>query len=181
MQKKTVLYIEDDKSLVEILAYNLKSEGYGVLSAFTAEDGFRIATMEQPDVIVLDLMLPDMDGLDLMRLLTSSHRTQHIPIIILTAKAEETDEVVGFELGTLDYIVKPFSVRVFLRRLKSLLRRVSAVSPVVNPSTAMTVYPIFTSRHFESTLNDAFVLMPFTLLWSARVWNHLQSIVIKEG
>src|SRR5215468_11004653 len=123
MSKAKVLVIEDDRSLAEVLSYNLKGAGYEVLVATDGQDGLLKAETKSPDLVVLDLMLPVVDGLDVCRRLRAQPATREIPIIMLTAKAEESDEIVGFSLGADDYVTKPFSVKVLLERIKALRRR----------------------------------------------------------
>src|SRR5947199_3938498 len=122
MPKARVLVIEDDRSLAEVLSYNLKAAGYEVLVATDGQDGLLRAETKSPDLVVLDLMLPVVDGLDVCRRLRAQPTTREIPIIMLTAKAEESDEIVGFSLGADDYVTKPFSVKVLLERIKVLRR-----------------------------------------------------------
>src|SRR6266849_8465142 len=123
MAKLKVLIIEDERGLTEVLTYNLEREGYHTIVAHDGQEGLRKAQTILPDLILLDIMLPIVDGLDVCRRLRSSEVTQQIPIIFLTAKAEETDQVVGFSLGADDYVTKPFSVKVLLQRIKALQRR----------------------------------------------------------
>lgn len=123
MARPRILIIEDERGLTDVLTYNLQREGYDVLVAHDGQDGLRKAQMQLPDLILLDLMLPTMDGLEVCRELRSGERTRTIPILMLTAKAEETDQVVGFTMGADDYVTKPFSVKVLLQRIKALQRR----------------------------------------------------------
>ena len=118
-----VLVIEDERALTDVLGYNLKREGYEPIIAHDGQEGLRKAQTLLPDLIVLDLMLPVLDGLEVCRELRAGERTRDIPILMLTAKAEETDQVVGFSLGADDYVTKPFSVKVLLQRLRALQRR----------------------------------------------------------
>ncbi len=120
MSKLRILVIEDEKDIVRLLKYNLEKEGYQVLSASDGEAGLALARKEQPDLLILDLMLPKMDGMQVCRALRQESK---IPIIMLTAKKEEIDRIVGLELGADDYMVKPFSVRELGARIKSVLRR----------------------------------------------------------
>ena len=120
---KHILVIEDDQSLSDVLSYNLKQEGYSVSVARDGQDGLRQAQSKVPSVIVLDLMLPVIDGLEVCRRLRADPAFADVLIIMLTAKSEETDQVVGFTLGADDYVTKPFSVKVLLERIKALLRR----------------------------------------------------------
>jgi len=123
MSKEKMLIIEDEKDIVKMLDYNLKKEGFKTLSAYNGEDGLDMASKENPDLILLDLMLPEIDGFDVCKALKSDPKTSHIPIIILTAKDQETDKIVGLELGADDYVTKPFSPRELIARIKAVLRR----------------------------------------------------------
>ena len=129
MAKNKILIVEDEASLVEVLSYNLQREGYEVAVAKEGHEGLRKAQMQLPDLIILDLMLPGMNGLDICRELRSSPRTANISILMLTAKGEETDQVVGFAVGADDYVTKPFSVKVLLQRIQVLLRRSTEPEP----------------------------------------------------
>jgi two-component system phosphate regulon response regulator PhoB len=123
MAKSRILVVEDDPALADVLAYNLNRAGYDVARARNGVDGLEQATHAVPDLIVLDLMLPEMDGLEVCRRIRSEAATRNILILMLTAKSEETDQVVGFNVGADDYVTKPFSPRVLLERVKALLRR----------------------------------------------------------
>jgi two-component system phosphate regulon response regulator PhoB len=118
-----ILVIEDERGLTEVLEYNLKREGYETVVAHDGQEGLRKAQTLLPDLILLDIMLPGLSGLDVCRELRSGDRTRDIPIIIISAKAEETDQIVGFSLGADDYVTKPFHVKVLLQRIKALQRR----------------------------------------------------------
>jgi len=123
-----VLVIEDEVDLATTLEYNLKSEGFQTRVAHTGRQGMANATSDPlPDVIVLDLMLPDLSGTEICRKLREAERTRDIPVIMCTAKGEEIDRVVGFEVGADDYIVKPYSVRELMLRIRALLRRAHRV------------------------------------------------------
>ena len=123
MSKPRILIIEDERALTEVLVYNLNREGYETIVANDGQEGLRRAQTLLPDLIILDLMLPLMNGLEVCRELKAGERTRAILILMLTAKAEETDQVVGFSLGADDYVTKPFSVKVLVQRLKALQRR----------------------------------------------------------
>lgn len=123
MGHKLILIIEDEPALTEVLTYNLQREGYETAVAHDGQEGLRKAQTLLPDLIILDLMLPLVKGLDVCRELRAGERTRDIPIVMLTAKAEETDQVVGFSMGADDYVTKPFSVKVLIQRLKALQRR----------------------------------------------------------
>jgi len=126
MAKTKVLVIEDDRSLAEVLTYNLKQSGYDVIVATDGQDGLLQAELKMPQIVILDLMLPVVDGLDVCRRLRASSATKDMLIVMLTAKAEESDELIGFSLGADDYVTKPFSVKVLLERIKALRRRQTA-------------------------------------------------------
>lgn len=120
---KKLLIVEDDRSLASVLEYNFDSAGYEVFCAHDGQDGINQARNKNPDVIILDLMIPVVDGIEVCRQLRSESATRQTPIMMLTAKAEETDQLIGFSVGADDYVVKPFSVRVLLEKVKSLCRR----------------------------------------------------------
>lgn len=122
-----ILVVDDENDLVELLDYNLKKEGYSVLLAGDGISALAIAAKELPDLVVLDIMLPGMQGLDVLRELKKKPETQAMPVILLTAKSEELDKVLGLELGADDYMTKPFSPRELVARVKAVLRRASAV------------------------------------------------------
>jgi two-component system phosphate regulon response regulator PhoB len=123
MPKPKILLIEDERSLVEVLSCNLEREGFEVLAAYDGQNGLRQAQLKLPDLVVLDLMLPQKPGLEVCRELRMSPRTRDIPIIMLTAKSEESDELVGFATGADDYVTKPYSMKVLVQRIKKELRR----------------------------------------------------------
>ncbi|MCG8639319.1 MAG: response regulator transcription factor [Desulfobacterales bacterium] len=123
MSKETILIVDDEEDIIELIKYNLKTEGYMVLTAQTGEKAIQIARQSQPDLMVLDLMLPGIDGLEVTRYLRNHEMTRDLPIVMLTAKGEEADVVTGLELGANDYISKPFSPKVLVARIRSILRR----------------------------------------------------------
>jgi two-component system phosphate regulon response regulator PhoB len=125
MKQQTVLIIEDERSLSEVLTYNLEKEGFRVVTAADGQDGLRKAQATSPDLVVLDLMLPVIDGLQVCRQLRADSRTQHIRILMLTARSEEVDEIVGFNMGADDYVTKPFKLKPLIHRIKALVRRAS--------------------------------------------------------
>ncbi|WP_297289920.1 response regulator [uncultured Flavonifractor sp.] len=131
---KRILIVEDEKNIVDILSFNLSKEGYETLEAYDGEAGLQLALEQNPDLILLDLMLPKMDGFDVCRNLRKENRST--PVIMLTAREEETDKVLGLELGADDYITKPFSMRELLARVKANIRRNEMVagSPAPAPS-----------------------------------------------
>jgi two-component system, OmpR family, phosphate regulon response regulator PhoB len=120
-----ILVVEDETDIQEVLEYNLKRDGHDVVLTGTARDGLRHARERRPDLVLLDLMLPDGSGTELCKTLRQDAATRGVRVVMLTAKGEEIDRVIGFELGADDYIVKPFSVRELLLRVQAVLRRVS--------------------------------------------------------
>jgi DNA-binding response OmpR family regulator len=125
----TVLVIDDEKDLLELVRYNLEKEKLDVITAADGQSGLDIGLEHKPDLILLDLMMPGMTGLEVCRRLRADARTSRVPIIMLTAKAAETDKVVGLEMGADDYITKPFSVRELLARVRAALRRTNPAEP----------------------------------------------------
>lgn len=123
MSREKILIVEDEKDIVKMLDYNLKKEGFRTLSVHDGEDALDVANREHPDLVILDLMLPGMDGLEVCKALKKENKTASIPIIMLTAKSQESDKVIGLELGADDYVTKPFSPRELIARIKAVLRR----------------------------------------------------------
>lgn len=123
MPKAKVLIIEDDRALTDVLQYNLNNAGYETITSTDGQDALNQARLKLPDLVVLDLMIPVLDGLEVCKRLRANAETRDTPILMLTAKGEETDQVVGFSVGADDYVVKPFSVKILMERIKSLLRR----------------------------------------------------------
>jgi two-component system phosphate regulon response regulator PhoB len=123
MIPKKILIVEDERDIAELIAYNLEREGFQVDSALSGEEGLSKARTDRPDLIVLDIMLPEMNGLDVCRALRSDPITQGIPIIMLTARNEDIDIVTGLEIGADDYVTKPFSPKVLIARIRAVLRR----------------------------------------------------------
>lgn len=122
-EQRTILVVDDDYDLRETMAYNLRQDGYSVLTASDGVTALEIATQQVPSLVVLDLMLPRLDGLDVCRRLRSRPETANVPILMLTARGEESDKVVGLELGADDYVTKPFSWNELRARVRALLRR----------------------------------------------------------
>jgi two-component system, OmpR family, alkaline phosphatase synthesis response regulator PhoP len=122
---KQIFVVEDEKDLVELLTYNLEKDGYRVLSEMDGDNALKKIPEKMPDLVLLDLMLPKTDGLTVCKTLKSNPKTSHIPVVMLTAKGEESDKIVGLELGADDYVTKPFSVKELLARVRAVLRRFS--------------------------------------------------------
>jgi two-component system phosphate regulon response regulator PhoB len=144
MHRGTVLVIDDEKDLIELVRYNLDRDGFDVIAASNGRSGLDIATAHKPDLIVLDLMMPGTDGLEVCRQLRADPRTARTPVIMLTAKAAEADRIVGLELGADDYVTKPFSPRELVARVKAILRR-----------TAQQEQPEQVIRHGDLSVNVA--------------------------
>lgn len=154
VKRERILVIEDEPDILEVVRYNLAKEGYRVSSSTDGIEGLAMATREAPDLIILDLMLPGMDGIEICRRLRQDPVTRHIPIIMATAKSEESDLVLGLGVGADDYIVKPFRPRELLARCQAVLRR-GGLREESGSGDRVVVGPLIidASRH-EVTLND---------------------------
>ena len=141
MAHETVLVIEDEPDILELIQFNLESEGYKVLTSRTGEEGYRLARSLSPDLIVLDLMLPGMSGIEVCRMLRQQEKCRHLPIIMATARGGESDVVLGLELGADDYITKPFSVSELTARIRAVLRRTEA-PPASGPGQIVRAGPL---------------------------------------
>lgn len=122
--KETILIVEDEKDIVRMLEYNLKKEGFKTISTRDGESAVVAVKEKHPNLVVLDLMLPSIDGLEVCKMIKSDPKNSSIPIIMVTAKGQESDKVIGLELGADDYMTKPFSPRELIARIKAILRRV---------------------------------------------------------
>ncbi len=120
-----LLVIDDEEDILELVCFQLNKEGYRVLRSKNGEEGLQLALRERPDLVILDIMLPGLSGIEVLKRLKYQRQTQGIPVLMLTAKGEELDRVVGFELGAEDYVTKPFSVRELLLRIRAILNRLS--------------------------------------------------------
>ncbi|MBF0487136.1 MAG: response regulator transcription factor [Nitrospirae bacterium] len=132
--KKKIIVVDDEKDIVELISYNLAKEGFHVTPSFDGEDGLNKIREQRFDLIILDLMLPGIQGIDLCKILKSSDETAAVPIIMVTSKSEVFDKVLGLEMGADDYITKPFSIRELTARVKAVLRRTrekAAVEPLL--------------------------------------------------
>ena len=123
MAGEKILIVEDDPDIAEMISYNLGKEGYSIVLTDNGEDAVARAQKEHPAIIILDIMLPGMDGMEVCRTLKQADETRHMPIIMLSARSQETDKVVGLELGADDYVTKPFSPRELIARIRAVLRR----------------------------------------------------------
>jgi len=166
MAKKRILIVDDEEDIVELVKYNLAKEGYQVICATTGEEALALARKQLPDMLILDLMLPGVDGLDVCRLLKAEAKTRHIAIVMLTAKGDEADIVAGLELGADDYVIKPFSPRVLLARIKAVFRR-EQVGVTENKSTikieGITILPdrheVFLGAELAEFTNTEFKIL----------------------
>jgi two-component system alkaline phosphatase synthesis response regulator PhoP len=161
LAKSSILIIEDDEDILELVRYNLEKEGYSVAGETTGEDGLEAARSRTPDLILLDLMLPGMDGLEICRELKGDSKTRHMPIVIVSAKGEESDIVAGLELGADDYITKPFSPQILLARVRAVLRRRTRPTPAEDEVIRIHGLVIHPGRH-EVLVGDERVDLTFT-------------------
>lgn len=161
MAKESILVVEDEEDILELVRYNLMKEGYRVRGVMSGEQALDSAKAEKPDLIILDLMLPEMDGFEVCKRLKNAPSTQDIPVLILSAKGEDTDIVTGLELDADDYVTKPFSPRVLIARVRSALRR-NARKPIAQTDVIrigeMTIHP---GRH-EVLLGDQKITLTAT-------------------
>jgi two-component system, OmpR family, phosphate regulon response regulator PhoB len=147
MSTTKILVVEDDHALADVLDYNLTREGYDVTRAYDGRDGLTQARLKMPDIVILDVMLPLVDGVEVCRQLRSSPETRGTVIIMLTAKSEESDQLVGFSVGADDYVLKPFSVRVLLERIRALRRRRDAAATLEGEVVACHGITLDRRRH----------------------------------
>lgn len=147
MDKKKVLVVDDEQHIIELIKFNLESNGFDVIESDNGEQAIQIAEEEIPNVIILDLMLPGIDGLEACKRIRMNEKTSGIPIIMVTAKGEETDKVLGLELGADDYLTKPFSVRELLARIKAVLRRFESIPKEVEKIIKVNDIAIDVEKH----------------------------------
>ena len=140
MSKKTILVVDDEEDILELVRFNLSREGFQIVCAASGEEAWKILKTQQFDLMILDLMLPGMDGLELARRVKSQEATRKVPIIMLSAKGEEADIVAGLELGADDYITKPFSPRILIARVRTVLRR--RWQPQTDDDQALKIYEL---------------------------------------
>ncbi|MFO0956755.1 MAG: response regulator [Isosphaeraceae bacterium] len=159
MPKSKILIIEDERALAEVLALNLQREGFETVIAQDGRDGLRQAQLKRPDLIVLDLMLPGMPGLEVCRELRSGSQTRDIPIIMVTAKTDETDEIVGLAVGADDYVTKPYRMKAVIQRIKKEIRR---RQPVPDDQTLIESQGVVVDRvrHRAAYQGEELVLTP---------------------
>jgi DNA-binding response OmpR family regulator len=164
--RRRVLVVDDEKDLVDLISYNLVRNGFDVLTAYNGNEALDVARRESPDLVVLDLMLPGIDGTEVARQLRADARTAGIPIVMLTAKGEETDVVVGLTIGADDYVTKPFSMKILLARINTVLRRgesSAAGGGAAGEGAVLKAGPLVidTSKH-EVTVNGEAVRLTLT-------------------
>ncbi len=150
MANELILAVDDEAHILELLSFNLEASGYRVVTAATGEDALVVCAHERPAMVLLDIMLPGIDGMEVCRRLKSAPTTADIPIIMLTAKGDEVDKILGLELGADDYITKPFSVRELIARVKALLRR---AAPPANDGSVKIGPLTIDSANYEAFRN----------------------------
>ena len=161
MAKEKILVVDDEEDILELLRFNLSREGCQVSCASSGEEALRLVQSEIPDLVVLDLMLPGIDGLEVTRRLKSDPNTKHLPIVMLTAKGEEADIVTGLELGADDYVTKPFSPRILVARVRAVLRRKVKEAP--EETSVIRIHDlIIDPRRHEVLVNGEPVVLTFT-------------------
>lgn len=167
MIQQKILIVEDEPSIIDILSYNLKNEGFKVITATDGRKGLKFARTAMPDLAILDLMLPVIDGLQVCRQLRDDPKTQHIRILMLTAKSEEVDEIVGFNMGADDYVTKPFKIKPLIHRIKALLRR-PPTSSETGDAITLDGIEIDRANHTVHLNGQELFLTPteFRLLWT---------------
>ncbi|MEY4669518.1 MAG: hypothetical protein RL518_2217 [Pseudomonadota bacterium] len=181
--KDVILVVDDEEDIRELVTYNLSRAGYNVMTAGTGEEALQIAQEINPILLVLDIMLPGMDGLEVCRRLKGSPRLSKIPIVMISALGEEKDVVAGLELGADDYVAKPFSPGVLLARVKSVIRRVGA-SPVAPDATlsieGLKVNPtrreVHVADHLVELTNTEFKLLHFLMRQPGVVFTRTQIV-----
>jgi len=142
MLKETILIVDDEESILKLIRYNLESEGYKVIAVKSGEEALTKAFEINPDIIVLDLMLPGLNGIEVCKILTKDERTSLIPVLMLTARSEDADIIAGLEAGADDYITKPFSPKILIARIKTVLRRTKNNSTGINNSADISIHKI---------------------------------------
>jgi len=154
LKQKHIIVIEDEKDILDILEYNLKREGFKVSTSSDGKVGLKMIRQDKPDLLLLDIMLPEIDGLEICRILKSESSTRAIPIIMVTAKEEESDVILGLGLGADDYVSKPFSPKELIARIKAMLRRANEKNET-SSSSVITLGPLkIDPEQFSVKLSD---------------------------
>ncbi|MBT5954781.1 response regulator transcription factor [bacterium] len=186
--KKKICIIEDEKDIVRLISYNLEKEGYEVISYGSGEDAFEFIKTNRPNLILLDIMIPVLDGFEVCKQLKSSPDTQSIPLIMISAKAEESNIVTGLELGADDYITKPFSVAVLIARVRTALRRTiktADTSEKVLSFEGLDIYPdryeVYVDKEQVNFNHTEFKLLCCLASQPGRVFSRLQMIDFMKG
>ncbi len=189
MPKEKIFVVEDEKNIRELIIYNLEREGYDVKSTDSGQEAIERIKREMPNLVILDLMLPEMDGFEVCKVLKNDHSTRLIPIVMLTAKSEETDVIVGLQLGADDYMTKPFSPKILVARIKAILRRHAKVQNAADVRKIESLV-IDTARHkitchdklLELTMIE-FGILEFLSRYPGRAFNRDQIMdgAWKEG
>jgi two-component system phosphate regulon response regulator PhoB len=150
MLSEKILVVDDEEDILELVGYNLEKSGYRVDRAETGEEALRMVSDRRPDLVILDLMLPGINGLEVCRILKANPKTVHLPILMLTAKGSESDVVRGFELGASDYVTKPFSTKILLARVRAALKK--GAGPESKPTDAVRIHNLVVvpQRNFVS-------------------------------
>lgn len=161
MVKENVLIVEDDRDISELIDYNLSKEGFRTTCIAEGEAAIKLAKLKSFDICLLDLMLPDIDGLEVCKALKADSKTAEMPIIMVTAKGEESDIVVGLEMGADDYLTKPFSPKVLIARIKTVLKRKKQIAPGQNGPVMISGISIHPGRH-EVSINGRVIELTFT-------------------
>jgi phosphate regulon transcriptional regulator PhoB len=189
MERKQILVVEDEKDISELIRFNLEQEGFAVLGAEDGEQALQLARRERPALVILDLMLPGMSGLEVCRRLRGQEATARLPIVMLTAKAAEADRVVGLELGADDYVTKPFSPRELVARIRAVLRRTYGVEPERPPEVYQRgrlrmdfdTYEVFLDGTKVDLSLREFELLRFFVRSPNRVFDRLQILDLVWG
>ncbi len=176
MESKSILVIDDEEDIRELLDYNLTKEGFRVYTEPDGNSGLKVIRERRPDLIVLDLMLPGLDGLDVCRIVKNDKELSHIPIVMLTAKGEEEDVITGLELGADDYITKPFSMYILIARIKAIFRRIESRSEKRDSVSPIIVGPlIIDTQKYQVLVNKNEVKLTPT------EFNILKLLALNEG
>ncbi|ABC83773.1 response regulator [Anaeromyxobacter dehalogenans] len=175
----SVLLVDDERDLLSLLDFNLRASGFETLLATTGEQALSHLRRRVPDLVLLDVMLPDVSGTEVCRQIKSDPRTRHVPVVMLTAKGDEVDRVVGFELGADDYVTKPFSVRELVLRLKAVLRR-SAARPSDRPPESVGPIRVDVDAHRAYVDGAEVVLTPLEFKLLTTLMSRLGRVQSRE-